>query len=96
MAKLVIEGGRTITGTHRVPGNKNAVLPMIAASLLSDEPVTITNLPEIEDVVSMLAAARSFGAEVVRDVKAASVTITARKLRTSTIAADLAAKIARV
>ena len=93
MAKLVIEGGRTITGTHRVPGNKNAVLPMIAASLLSDEPVTITNLPEIEDVVSMLAAARSFGAEVVRDVKAASVTITARKLRTSTIAADLAAKI---
>ena len=93
MAKLVIEGGRTITGTHRVPGNKNAVLPMIAASLLSDEPVTITNLPEIEDVVSMLAAARSFGAEVVRDVKAASVTITAQKLRTSTIAADLAAKI---
>ena len=93
MAKLVIEGGRTITGTHRVPGNKNAALPMIAASLLSDEPVTITNLPEIEDVASMLAAARSFGAEVVRDVKTASVTIMARRLRTSTIAADLAAKI---
>ena len=93
MAKLVIEGGRTITGTHRVPGNKNAALPMIAASLLSDEPVTITNLPEIEDVASMLAAARSFGAEVIRDVKTASVTIMARRLRTSTIAADLAAKI---
>ena len=93
MANFIIQGGRTIAGTHRVPGNKNAALPMVAASLLTAEPVTITNLPEIKDVASMLAAARSFGAEVVRDARASTVMITARKLRSTTIDADLAAQI---
>lgn len=93
MANFVIQGGRKIQGTHRVSGNKNAALPMIAASFLSSESVTITNVPEIDDVVSMLAAAQSFGAEVVRDVGASTVTITARRLRTVNIDADLAAKI---
>ena len=93
MANFVIQGGRKIQGTHRVSGNKNAALPMIAASILSSESVTITNVPEIDDVVSMLAAAQSFGAEVVRDVGASTVTITARRLRTVNIDADLAAKI---
>ena len=93
MANFVIQGGRKIQGTHRVSGNKNAALPMIAASILSSESVTITNVPEIDDVVSMLEAAQSFGAEVVRDVGASTVTITARRLRTVNIDADLAAKI---
>ena len=93
MANFVIQGGRTIAGTHCVPGNKNAALPMVAAALLTSEPVTITNLPEIKDVASMLAAARSFGAEVVRDLGTASVTITAGKLRSATIDADFAARI---
>ena len=69
MSKLIIEGGKPVSGTHRVSGNKNAALPMIAAALLADEPVTVTNLPDIEDVASMLEAAESFGAEVVRDRK---------------------------
>ena len=47
---LKIQGGKTISGVHAVPGNKNAVLPMIAASLLTAEPVTITNVPAISDV----------------------------------------------
>lgn len=93
MANLVIQGGRAIAGTHRVPGNKNAALPMIAASLLTSEPVTITNLPEIEDVASMLAAARSFGSKVVRDAGGSSVTITSGKLKSAIIDTELAAKI---
>ena len=56
MATLIVSGGRKITGTHRVSGNKNAALPMIAAALLTSEPVTLTNLPAIDDVERMLDA----------------------------------------
>ncbi len=82
-----------MSGTHRVPGNKNAALPMIAAALLTDEPVTLVNLPEIDDVDAMLEAAQSLGAEVVRNVESRSATIVTRKIRSATIAADLAARI---
>ena len=92
MSKLTIQGGKTISGTHRVSGNKNAALPMIAAALLTDEPVTISNLPAIDDVASMLAAAKSFGATVSRNLANASVTIVARRLRSASVTAELAAK----
>ena len=93
MSNLVIQGRRTISGTHRVPGNKNAALPMIAASLLTSEPVTIGNLPDIADVTAMLSAAESFGAKVTRDVKAGTVTLIAQRLKTARISPELAAKI---
>lgn len=91
--KLTIQGGRTVSGVHRVSGNKNAALPMIAASLLTGESVRIENLPDITDVDAMLEAAKSFGADVKRDRKDGSVVITAAKLKTAIIAGDLAARI---
>lgn len=90
---LKIQGGKTISGVHAVPGNKNAVLPMIAASLLTAEPVTLTNVPAISDVSTMLDAARSFGTKVTRDVKAGMVTLVSPKLKTAKISAELASKI---
>lgn len=90
---LKIQGGKTISGVHAVPGNKNAVLPMIAASLLTAEPVTLTNVPAISDVSTMLDAARSFGTKVTRDMKAATVTLVSPKLKTAKISAELASKI---
>ena len=93
MGSLIIRGKRVVTGTHRVSGNKNAALPMIAAALLTSEPVTLTNLPDIADVALMLEVAKSFGVKVVRDVKADAVTLTAANVRTARIPADLAAKI---
>ena len=93
MSQLVINGRRAVAGTHRVSGNKNAALPMIAAALLTAEPVTIANLPEIADVALMLDVAKSFGVNVVRDLKATTVTLTARKLRTARIDPALAARI---
>ena len=93
MSKLVIKGRKTISGTHRVSGNKNAALPMIAASLLTSEPVTISNLPDIDDVARMLDVAKNFGATVVRDSKTCSVTLTAGRLRTAKIDPELAARI---
>lgn len=54
MARFIIHGGRRLSGRHRPPGNKNAALPMLSACLLTDEPVTLRNVPLIQDVISML------------------------------------------
>ncbi len=93
MSRLVIRGRRTISGTHRVSGNKNAALPMIAASLLTSQPVTISNLPEIDDVSLMLETARRFGAKVVRNLREGTVTLTATHLKTAKLDPEFAAKI---
>ncbi|MBO7482289.1 MAG: UDP-N-acetylglucosamine 1-carboxyvinyltransferase [Kiritimatiellae bacterium] len=93
MAKFVIRGARAVSGVHAVPGNKNAVLPMIAASLLTGEPVTLTNVPEISDVADMLEAAKGFGAKVARDMKEGRVVIETPKLKSAAISADLAARM---
>ncbi|MDQ3777735.1 MAG: hypothetical protein M3310_02540, partial [Actinomycetota bacterium] len=47
---FVIEGGRPLNGRVRAAGNKNGALPILAACLLTDEPVTLTNVPRIRDV----------------------------------------------
>ena len=93
MGRLLIQGGRAVSGVHPVSGNKNAALPMIAASLLSQEPVKLVNIPDISDVADMLEAARSFGAKVSRDVAGGSVVISTPKLRTARISPELAAKM---
>ena len=64
MEAFVIEGGRSLNGTIRAAGNKNAALPIIAASLLTDEPVTLTNVPSITDVETMLDLVADLGVEV--------------------------------
>lgn len=67
MSQFVIHGGRTLSGEITASGNKNAVLPMIAATLLTDEEVVLQNVPAIRDVESMLTVLRHLGAEVARD-----------------------------
>jgi len=64
MYKYVIEGGSPIRGRVRASGNKNAALPCIAATLLAGAPVTLRNIPEIEDVQVMLDVLRYLGASV--------------------------------
>lgn len=80
MARFIIQGSHPLTGTHRVPGNKNAALPMIAAALLTPEPVVLRNLPWIADVRTMLDAVRELGAEVEIDEPGRSVRITSPNL----------------
>ncbi len=53
MEKFIIEGGYPLSGTVIPSGNKNAALPLLAACLLTDEPVTLRNLPAIGDVATM-------------------------------------------
>ncbi len=92
MSKLVIKGGKTITGTHATPGNKNAALPMLTAALLTDEPVVLDNLPLIRDVITTIELLRALGAEADIDEAAHRVTICAKNLRTSTLDPELCAK----
>jgi len=54
MQSFVIEGGRPLSGTVRAAGNKNGALPILAATLLASEPVTLVNVPRIKDVQTMV------------------------------------------
>ncbi len=92
MSKLVIKGGKTISGTHATPGNKNAALPMLTAALLTDEPVVLENLPIIRDVLTTIELLRALGAEADIDEAAHRVTICAKNLRTSTLDPELCAQ----
>ncbi len=64
MSKYVIEGGFPVRGKISANGNKNAALPCIAASLLTDETVVLSNIPNIEDVRVMLEILEVMGAQV--------------------------------
>ncbi|MDX6476400.1 MAG: UDP-N-acetylglucosamine 1-carboxyvinyltransferase [Gaiellaceae bacterium] len=61
---FVIEGGHPLSGRLRASGNKNGALPILAACLLTDEPVALTNLPRIRDVETMMALLSQLGADV--------------------------------
>lgn len=67
MDKLVIEGGRALRGRVRTAGSKNAVLPILAASLMTEEAVVIRNAPKLSDVRTMLDVLRDLGSEVEDD-----------------------------
>src|SRR5579883_1560154 len=64
MQSFVIEGAQPLSGRIRAAGNKNGALPIIAACLLTDEPVTLENVPRIRDVENMLELVADVGASV--------------------------------
>jgi UDP-N-acetylglucosamine 1-carboxyvinyltransferase len=61
--QFLVEGGRKLSGTITPSGNKNAALPIVAASLLSEHPVTLENVPRIRDVEALVQLCMSAGAE---------------------------------
>ena len=62
--RFSVRGGRPLRGTVRPAGNKNAALPILAATLLADGPVDLANIPHIRDVETMLALLADLGAAV--------------------------------
>ncbi len=66
MDKLLIRGGRSLHGTLSVSGAKNAALPEICATLLTADPVILTNVPELQDVTTLLKLVRSMGPQAER------------------------------
>ncbi len=64
MDSLVIHGGHPLHGEIKISGAKNAALPIIAATLLSEEPIELDNVPRLKDVETMMALLTQMGAEV--------------------------------
>jgi UDP-N-acetylglucosamine 1-carboxyvinyltransferase len=92
MESFVIEGGRPLSGSIRATGNKNAALPIIAASLLTDEPVTLTNVPAIRDVDTMLELVADLGVEVEQEGDGV-VRLVAEDVRKTELDAELCTRI---
>ena len=69
MDKLLIEGGIPLAGEVSVSGAKNAALPILAAALLTEEPLTVTNVPHLRDVTTMLNLLAQMGVAVAMDEK---------------------------
>ncbi|HSG87723.1 MAG TPA: UDP-N-acetylglucosamine 1-carboxyvinyltransferase [Pseudomonadales bacterium] len=69
MDRLLIEGGARLDGDVRISGAKNAALPILAATLLSDGPVTISNLPHLHDITTMMELLGCLGVELTIDEK---------------------------
>ncbi len=61
--RFLVQGGRSLRGTVRPAGNKNAALPILAATVLADGPVDLDNIPRIRDVETMLALLVDLGAK---------------------------------
>lgn len=88
MDKLVIGGGVQLDGEIRISGAKNAALPILAAGLLADEPVTIGNLPHLHDITTMIELMGRMGVELLIDEKM-SVEINANTIKELTAPYEL-------
>ncbi len=88
MDKLLIEGGNTLRGVVRISGAKNSALPILAATLLASEPVTISNLPHLHDITTMLELIRRMGVELTLKERL-SVEIDPRPIRETCAPYDL-------
>ena len=64
MKKLIIQGGKKLYGSINISGSKNASLPILAASLLFDEVVTLKNIPDVKDISTMCILLESIGKKI--------------------------------
>ncbi len=67
MDKLLIAGGRRLDGEVAISGAKNAALPILAATLLADEPVTVRNIPHLQDITTMMELLGRMGVQLTLD-----------------------------
>ncbi len=69
MQKLEITGGKKISGSVTISGSKNATLPILAATILTNKKITITNVPIVRDVETMVRLLDSLGSKIKLDKK---------------------------
>ena len=75
MADLIVNGGKPLSGTITPSGNKNSILPILCASLLTDEPVTLLNVPVITDVEKLVTFFQEQGSRVIWDKPSGTMTL---------------------
>ena len=81
MDKLIITGGAPLDGEIRISGAKNSALPILAATLLADAPVTVRNLPHLHDITTMIELFGRMGVQPVINEKL-DVEVDARTIKT--------------
>ena len=91
MDKIRIRGGRTLVGTIAVGGAKNAALPLMAASILTDETLTLTNLPHLADITTLGILLEQLGVRVSVDGRV--MTLSAGRILSTTAPYDLVRKM---
>ncbi len=91
MGKFIIEGGHRLNGTITASGNKNAALKLLPACLLTDQPVILHNIPNIQDVQNTIFLLRDIGVEVT-DLGGGSWRVHAASVRTSELDSTLAGR----
>ena len=89
LEKFVINGGKRLCGKVRISGAKNAAVAILPAILLTNEPCTIENLPEISDVTTIIRALSVLGAEV-KVINKSTVRIDPRNVRSYTVSKEMA------
>lgn len=91
MARYIITGGKKLEGTIRISGNKNSVLPCLAACLLTEDEVTLTNVPSISDVAVFKSLLESLGSFVKEQEE--SITVSTPKITTHRLDPELTTKL---
>ena len=89
MQKFIVEGGFPLSGSITPSGNKNEALPILAASLLAHEPVTIRNVPDILDIAIMRNLLVSLGVKI-KQIDKHSFRIDSNHLRTTILESEQA------
>jgi len=89
MAVINVEKSDRLEGVVQVSGSKNAVLPLLAATLLTEEPCVLAGVPDLKDVDVMCNLLRHFGAEVEDDREAAQVRVHAKDIVTNVAPSEL-------
>jgi UDP-N-acetylglucosamine 1-carboxyvinyltransferase len=92
MPSFIVQGGHRLAGSIKPAGNKNAALPVIAATVLADEPVVLENVPRIRDVETLLEIVASLGATV-EWIAANSVRIDASGIESGEVDGSMAERI---
>ena len=64
MQKLIVKGKKTLSGVVKISGSKNATLPILAASILSDKKIEINNIPLVKDVITMSELLKHIGSVI--------------------------------
>ena len=90
--QFIVEGGRQLSGTIRPTGNKNAALPILCAALLTDQPVTLENVPRIRDIESLIQLIRQSGATA-EWTSSGALVITATSVRGDSLDPELCMRI---
>lgn len=93
MDKFIINGGKALHGSMRPSGNKNAALPMMAATLLTDEPVVLRNLPNIKDTRTMGELLQSLGVIIHKDLETSCWTFQSSKITPTDLDPDICRQI---